>query len=587
MSTHYEPGAWRLDELLPAPDAPEYQQKIASIEKITAELEALRPELSPAIDSETFLHILSLKEQLMSQLTVLSGYANLRFAENTQNEQALAFLGNYEMFSTEIANRTLFFTLWWKNLDAENAARLQADARQYQYFLTAIRLDRAHILSEQEEQVINIKNENGVNALIKVYEMLTNAYRFTLNVEGEAKEMTRDELMSHVKSSHAEIRSAAYQELYRVFAQDGLTLTQIYIHLVRDWHQEYIKLRQYASPIAVRNLSNEIPDSAVQTLLQVCRANAPVFQRWFKIKARLVGMEKLRRYDIYAPLHEATRTFSYDEAVNLVLNCVQDFSPEVRTQAERVFSAQHVHSAIVPGKTTGAFCYGITPQYLPWLLVNYTGKLNDVLTLAHELGHGIHDILAGEQNTVLTHQACLPLAETASTFAEMLVTDRLLANASPSERQALLGSKLDDLYATIQRQAFFAIWEQTAHEMIQAGASASELAFAYLDNLREQFGDAVEISEDFKWESIAIPHFLFAPFYVYAYAFGQLLVLALYQRYQQEGAAFVPHYLKILRYGGGASPKQILAEAGVDMDDPNFWQGGFDYITGLVDELDK
>ncbi|HUN21856.1 MAG TPA: M3 family oligoendopeptidase [Anaerolineales bacterium] len=587
MSTNYETGAWSLDELLPAPNSPEYHQRIEAVETAVKEIESLRSELSEQIDSETFLHILSQYEQISTHMAVLSGYANLRFAEDTQNEQALAFLGKIEELGTDIQNRTLFFDLWWKSLDDAIAAQLQASARQYQYFLTAMRLSRAHILPENEEQVINIKNANGSQALVKIYEMLTNAYKFNLIVNGETKEITRDELMVFVKSPDPALRAAAYQELYRVFGQDGMVLTQIYIHLVRDWFQENQKLRQYASPIAVRNLANDIPDSAVQTLLQVCRTNAVVFQRWFKIKARWAGMEKLRRYDLYAPLSESETHYSYDRAVKLVLECVEEFSPEVRAQAEQIFTAQHVHSSVSAGKMGGAFCYGITPEHLPWLLVNYNGKQNDVLTLAHELGHGIHDILAGEQNTILTHQACLPLAETASTFAEMLVTDRLLATANAQERQSILGSKLDDLYATIQRQAFFAIWEQTAHQMIQQGASVGELTSAYLDNLREQFGDSVEISEDFKWESIAIPHFVFAPFYVYAYAFGQLLVLSLYQRYKREGSTFVPHYLKILRYGGGASPKQILTEAGVDIDDPNFWQGGFDYIAGLLDELEQ
>jgi oligoendopeptidase F len=223
----------------------------------------------------------------------------------------------------------------------------------------------------------------------------------------------------------------------------------------------------------------------------------------------------------------------------------------------------------------------------PWVLLNYQGKADDVATMAHELGHAIHSMLAAG-HSVFTHHACLPLAETASTFGEMMLIERMLAEESdPAVRRDLLFRQVDDAYATIQRQIFFAQFEKQAHDMINEGASVEELCAAYTQNLKDQFGDAVEVNEEFKWEWVSIPHIYEVPFYVYAYSFGQLLVLSLYQQYKREGEAFKPRYTRLLEAGGSVAPMQILDEAGVDVRKPSFWQGGFDVIANLVSELEK
>ena len=384
-----------------------------------------------------------------------------------------------------------------------------------------------------------------------------------------------------------EPRAAAYRELYRVVGQETTILGQIYGNIVRDWNEEAIGLRRYPSAIAVRNTDNDIPDRAVEVLLEVARANAPIFQRYFRLKAAWLGMDRLRRFDIYAPLTSSERKIPYADAVRSVLDTFGAFDSRVAALAERVFAENHLDGETRKGKRGGAFCSTVLPRFTPWVLVNYTGRVRDVATLAHELGHAVHSMLA-ERHSILTQHASLPLAETASVFAEMLMTDRLLREeADPLARRDLLASAVDDVYATVMRQSYFVLFELEAHKAILAGRSIEDLHEIYLANLAEQFGDSVEVAPEFRYEWLSIPHIYQTPFYCYAYSFGELLVLALYRRYQEQGAAFKPGYLKLLSYGGSARPQEILAEVGIDMTDRSFWQGGFDLVRQRIDELES
>jgi oligoendopeptidase F len=578
---------WKLTDLFPAADSAELESAFGELEKQVAEFEQFRADLNPEIDAERFMEILEHSEKTTRLAHRVYGFAGLMFAADTQNQTAMALMGRVQQFFAELQNRSLFFSLWWKDLDDANAKRLMAISGDYRYYLEALRLYKPHTLSEPEEKIVNLKNVTGSGALTNLYDSLTTRYVYKVEVDGEVKEMTRGELMSHVRSADPDLRARAYQELYRVYGDDGPILGQMYQTLVRDWRNENVTLRKHANPIAARNLDNDIPNEAVDILLDVAEKNAVIFQRFFKIKARVLGVDKLRRYDIYAPVSQSSKEYAFDKATDMVLESFSDFHPDFGKQAKRVFDEAHIDSEVRKGKRDGAFCWTVEPALTPWVLVNYQGKGDDVATLAHELGHAIHSMMAEEHNAFTQH-SCLPLAETASTFGEMMLIDRLMAEEKdPAVRRDMLFRQIDDNYATIMRQSFFALFEKQAHEMVQKNASVDELAAAYLENLKVQFGDAVEISDEFKWEWVSIPHIYHTPFYVYAYAFGQLLVLALYKRFEAEGDSFKPGYMKLLAAGGSEAPEKILAEAGIDIRDAAFWQGGFDVLAAMVDELEK
>lgn len=582
----YQQERWSLDDLFPGHETNEFKDAMAKLEGSIEVFEKRRDQLDVEIDEEDFLAIVAELEEIAIQSSRLDGYAGLWFSEDTQNQEAQALQARIDQFLVGLGNKTLFFSLWWKKLDQATAERLMAPSGDLRYWLEEMRHYTPHTLSEPEEKVVNIKNVTGFSALITLYSSITNRYNFKVEVDGEVKDLTRGELMVYARHHDPDLRAAIYQELYKVYGDDGPILGQIYQTVVRDWANENIDLRNYPSPISVRNLRNDVPDQAVDALLEVCQKNAPVFQRFFDLKAQWIKSDQLRRYDIYAPVAQADKTYTYQEGVDMVLDAFQNFEPRIAKLAEQIIADGHVDSEIRKGKRGGAFCATIDNKLSPWVLLNYQGTADSVATMAHELGHGIHSLLA-KDHSYFTFHSSLPLAENASTFGEMLLIDKLLSQEEdPAVRRDILFKQVDDAYATIMRQSFFALFEREAHKMTKEGAIIDDLSEMYLENLRTQFGDAVSISDEFRWEWVSIPHFYHTPFYVYAYAFGQLLVLSLYQRYQQEGDSFKPGYIKILEAGGSKAPAEILSEAGIDINSPAFWQGGFDVIDGMVKELE-
>jgi len=583
----YSQAPWTLDDLFKGFDDPEFEATFKTIEDEAKTFQDYRSKLTPDINEELFVSIINTYEKFFRMMIRLDGYTQLAFAGDTQDQTVQATLGRVNQFQAEVSNQTLFFNLWWKALDDDNAQRLLDASGDFRYWLEAIRNFKDFTLSEPEEKIINIKDVTGVSALNMLYDSITNRYTFKIDIEGEEKEMTRGELMALVRESDADLRARAYQELFRVYEKDAPILGQIYQAIARDWNNENVKLRGFKNPISVRNLVNDIPDDVVETLLEVTRKNANHFQRFFQLKAKLIGMDKLRRYDIYAPVEKSDKTYKFNQAVKLVLESLDAFDPKFADMALEIIDANHVDSEIRKGKMSGAFCATINPDLTPWVLLNYQGRPDDVATMAHELGHGIHSLMARD-HTALTQHACLPLAETASTFSEMLLVDNLLTQETDEAvRRDLLFRHMDDSFATILRQNYFSMFEKEAHDMIAKGAQVNDLADAYLKNLKSEFGDAVDLADEFRWEWVMIPHFYNVPFYVYAYAFGQLLVLSLYKQYKEEGDSFKPRYMDILAAGGSIAPVKLLKNAGVDVTTAEFWQGGYDVVDDMVTELEK
>ncbi len=474
--------------------------------------------------------------------------------------------------------------MWWKiQVDEKNAKRLMKDAGEITEYLSHKRLFAKYALSEPEERIINTLDVTGISALVKIYDKITNSFEYEMKVGNKTKVMTREEITNYIRSTNPKVRETAYKTILSRYSKNKGVVGEIYQNIVQNWKDEGIDLRGYKSPISMRNIGNDVDDESIESLLTVCKKNSPVFQKFFIQKAKMLKMKKLRRYDLYAPAaaNIKEKNYSYDKSVKLVFESLGRFSSTLEEYARKVFDEKHIDSAIRKGKRDGAFCSTLAPKITPFVLVNFTGKSRDVFTLAHELGHAVHS-QAAQDRSILVQDAPLPLAETASTFSELLLYDNLANKISDDEKKAMLSEKIDDLYATILRQSFFTIFEVDAHKQIGDGTTIDEISKTYLKNLKVQFGNSVSISDDFAVEWSCIPHFYHTPFYCYAYSFGNLLALSLFHRYKKEGNDFVPAYMSILEAGGSKKPEKLLSEHGFDIRSPKFWQEGFDYIKEQV-----
>ena len=579
------PERWDLSDLVKDPIR-QLDAHLSAIDAQVSQIEAMRGTLTPSLSSNDFASLLRLSESVTHSSSRLGAYAYLWFSENTKDSRARSFKAHVEERLTALHNRLLFFELWWQSVDEHNAARLLDDSGDLRYHLETIRRYKPYTLSEPEEKIINVKNVTGRSAVNTLYDVVTNGLTFTMKAEGKKKTLNREALMTYVRSPKAAVRQAAYQELYRVFSAQRDVLGEMYKTLVNDWKSENLGLRRFSSPIAARNLGNDVPDRAVDALLSVCAENVSLFQQYFKLKSRICGIKSMSRYHLYAPHRSDVKKYRYADAVKMVLEAYRGFSPRLADLAQQVFSERHIDAPTRPGKLGGAYCYSVVPGFTPYVMLNFTGDARDIATMAHELGHAVHGMLAAH-HSVFTFHSTLPLAETASVFGERILSDALMQQERDKKvRQGLLLSQLDDIYATVLRQAYFVRFERTAHQMIAEGATGDQLAQTYLGELRQQFGKAVKVPDEFQWEWLTIPHIYASPFYCYAYSFGNLLVLALYRTYQQEGASFIPKYLNLLATGGSMSPERILASVNVDMTSKAFWQSGFTTIRDMIGQLE-
>jgi oligoendopeptidase F len=589
-------GRWDIGDLVKDPSSEEFSQFLRSIEEQLVQFEGSRQLLRPDISSEEFERLIHMLESISEKVSIASGYAYLSYYADTSSNEASALVTKMEKLASEISNRMLFFDLWFKKqIDHENANRLiNAIPKEYQEHLRHKRLVAKYSLSEPEEKIISTLEVTGILAHTKIYDKMTSGFEFTIKLRHgrktiEKKFDNKEKLVSLVRSPDGNRREAAYKSLLQVYKRNSGVLGEIYQNIIMQWRDEAILMRGYRSPISVRNIANNLDDATVEALLAACRHNVAMFHDYFIEKSKMIGMRKLHRYHLYAPISNKasdSKKFTYGKAVETVLDSFGDFDPQFHRLAERVFAKHHIDSEIRKAKRGGAFCYSVTPKLTPYVLLNFDGISRDVSTLAHEFGHAIHSMLASDMPLMVFH-APLPLAETASVFAEMLLNEKMAEKMSKKERRILLAEQIDNLYATIIRQAYFTLFEIDAHKAIgENNATIDAVAKIYMDNLKEQFGTSITISPDFEWEWVYIPHFYHTPFYTYSYSFGNLLVLSLYRQYKLEGSSsFVPKYFKILSAGGSRKPEELLMEAGIDISRQEFWQQGFDYVQEMIQQL--
>lgn len=585
---------WQLDDILPLEKFDELYQDLKSrIPQFDAHFAKMKPDMS----TEEFNSYIKFSQQFFEDLSRLGDRPHLMESVNTKDSKARALSSRAKDLGLEVSDVTQKIGQWLKGkeiegrkaLDDKNASRLFATLGDLEYRYTFMRKNSSHTLSEAEEKIIAAKDSNGVETLLDLRELLESEQRYQAVLEAGEKPASFDnqsELLTHVRSANPLARENVYTALFNEYDKNIDKYHLIYQSVVKDWVQE-VKLRGFSSPIGRRNIANHVPDKAIDVLMEVCTNNRGVFQEYFKTKAKLLGVDKLRRFDLYAPVDSAEAKYTYKEAQAMILDIYNDFSPAFAANARKVIDAQHVDAALSANKRSGAFATTIIPSVTPYVFMSYAGTARDVSTLAHELGHAVHFLYAADK-PFGAQFANLPLSETASTFGEMLLFEHLLGNVtSPKERTAMLLDKLGDSYATIMRQNYFVKFEKQVHDRISEGLTPDDLSAMWLDGLHEQFGDAVDVDPIFAKEWSYIPHIVNSPFYCYAYSFGDLLSLALFARYKEEGQSFVPKIEAILAAGGSQDPQKVLSKVGVDITDASFWQGSFEIIKAWQSELSE
>ena len=528
-------------------------------------------------------------ESLNEPVVRAACYSQLLFAADTSDPRHGALMQRVQERISEIKNALLFFELEWVAVESGTADALLGDPElaKRRHFLASVRRYRAHLLSEPEERILEETANTGRRAFGRLFDEIMSSMRFQVEANGDSEELGEEEVLARLYSPDREARRAASSALTRGLRSHSGPLAFIFNTLVQDKAVDD-RLRGYGKPMDSRNLGNEIEGPAVESLLSACVARYPLVARYYRLKARILGLDRLEDFDRYAPVSSEQGSLSFSDAQRLVIDAYGDFAPEMAQIAQRFFTDRWIDAELRPGKRGGAFSASTLPQLHPYVLLNYTGNPRDVMTVAHELGHGVHQTLAASQG-LFEQGTPLTTAETASVFGEMLVFRRLLKmETNEKARLALLCGKLEDAFATVFRQVCMTRFEESLHA---ARRSEGELAIERVNELwleanRPMFGDAVKLSDDYGWWWLYIPHFVHSPFYCYAYAFGELLVLALLRCYDEQGDAFVPRYLDLLRAGGSDSPEVLLAKLDLDIGDPRFWEGGLALLEDLVAEAE-
>lgn len=537
-------------------------------------------------DAKQMHQALQKYEDIIERLNKIGSFAQLIWSTDTANAKYGKLVQEANELSSEIHQQLVFFDVEWLALDDEQAQSLidSDELSHYKHYLETSRRYKSHVLDEEAEQVFSAKKVTGNSAWNRYFDETMGAARFTLDGE----ELTQQQVLSKLHEPDRELRERAHTSLTETFSELSHTLTFIFNTLLADKHTND-KLRNYPSWISSRNLANEIDDDTVELLVNSVTDHYSLVHRFYDLKKSLLGYEEFYDYDRYAPLLKSEKKVRWDEAQSMVLDSYSDFHPEMERIAGKFFQHNWIDAAMKPGKRGGAYSASTVPSVHPYVFMNYDGKVRDVQTLAHELGHGVHQYLSREQG-VLQANTPLTTAETASVFGEMLVFQRLMANLTdPKEKLALLIGKIDDTIATVFRQVSMNRFEHAMHakRREEGELTTEEFSTLWRQTQEDIYGNSVTLTEEYDLWWSYIPHFLHTPGYVYAYAFGELLVLALYEEYTHSKNGFADNYIEMLRTGGADWPEQMIGKLGLDITDPNFWNQGLSTIEQMISEAEE
>ena len=585
-TTGAEQIRWDLTDLFRSPTDPAIEETLAEALKRAEAFEARyrgKVVLLPPKEFAAMMRELEEDEELGAKPDV---YAYLLHSQNTEDPAAGRLLARVREAGAERASHGVFFTLELAHISDDQAASLYADPESalYRHTVEEARKFRPHQLSEPEERVLTDFSPVGNSAWNRLFEELCARIRVDL----DGRRVPLDEALVRLREADRKVRRDASAAITAALDQDVRTRGYIFNVILGEKAIDD-RLRHYPSWISSRNLANETSDEAVQALVEAVSRRYPMVARYYHVKKRLLGLDKLHEWDRYAPVLAASRELPWEEAKELVLGSYQRFSKRAGDLVAEFFEKPWIDAALGEHKRGGAFCLGATPRYHPFVMLNYTARLNDALTLAHELGHGLHDRLASKQNLFDYHPP-LTLAETASVFGETLTFDRIMAEEKdPRIRLSMLCDQVEGAFATVFRQVSMNRFEDAAHTRRRSEGELSPEQFGEIwqEVLQPMFGDSLELSENHKpWWSY-VGHFYFAPGYVYAYAYGNLLALSVYRRYQESGPEFVDRYLEFLAAGGSTRPDELVRTLGMDITDPGFWDAGLAILDAMVTQIEE
>jgi len=591
QSTSADGVEWDLTDLYEGPDDPKLDEDIKKTiedaekfqEKYKGKIEA--GDLSPS----EFKEAMEEYEDIHESINKISSFASLYHAMDTQDPDRGALLQRSEQKKSEVKNRLIFFELEWQSLSEEKAERyLESDElEQYSSYLNNWRRYTPYMLSEYEEQIIESLQNTGKEAFKRLFDQTVGDITVEFEANGESYEMVLDQALSVLYEEDRNKRRAASDAITEALKEENKLLNFIFNNIVQN-HTTICEFRDYPDPMKPRNLDNRVDRETVDALMETVEDNSHIVERFYELKKEIGDFDELYDYDRYNPLPGGIPEAEFEESRGKVLEAYEKFSPKMKDIAEKFFENDWIDAEIKEGKRGGAFSASTVPSVHPYIMLNFSDKTSDMITMAHELGHGVHQYLARDQGA-LQQSTPLTTAEMASVFGEMLLFDKLMDEVDDDETKlVLIGNKLQRDFATVFRQVIMTRFEQKLHHAYrEKGELKSEqINELWLEANMKEFGESVELREEYGWWWSYVLHFVHYPFYCYAYAFGELLVLALYDLYQERGDEFVPQYLDLLKAGGSEDPKDLLQKIGIDITDPNFWNRGIEVLKEKVEQME-
>ena len=583
--------AWNFEGLYKSLDDPKLKADLEAVVKGAEEFERkYRNIMGPEITAPQLKEALDELERLARDLRKPHYYTHLRFSQNCTSKEAGAAKSMAEEYYVKAQKPLVFFELAWCNLDDEIANRIMnaPELEKYKHYLDAQRLMKPHQLTENEEKLVASLELSGRLAFVRLFDETMGKIEVIVTLDGQEKKVPLDGALTILFDPNRETRKMAHKAITQALAKDSDLLTYIFNTLVQH-HATIDEFRKFPHPARVRNINNEVEDETVETLKTAIDKNIQVVEKYYKLKGRILGIEDQKDYDRYAPITQESEFCSYEDAKKMCIEAYTKFNPRSGEIAQMFFDNGWIDAELRQGKEGGAYSAGVSSDHHPYIKLNYTDSLNDASTMAHELGHGIHQYLARDRGD-LSMGTSLCMAETASIFGEMLLFNKLVEDETdPKKKLNLLTGKIEGTFASVVRQIMMNRFETKLHKARrEQGELPAELINQFwLEENKWMCGDAIEMTEEYgSWWSYVL-HFVHYPFYTYAYSFGELMVLSLYEQYQKEGQPFVDKYIEMLSAGGSGYPKDMMAKLGMDIQDPAFWQNGMDLIGRMVDQADE